>query len=87
MDLLDRVRQKNSQLTKREIELEGLLGRSLNGEAPHAGLLIFVIAPFCAGFFMHRLSRYPFGMQLVHTFLPLGSLFQRFGAIQVYFKS
>lgn len=86
MDLLDRVKQKNSQLIKREIELEVLLGRSLNGDVPHAGMLIFVIAPFCAGFLAHRLSRYSFGVQLLHAFLPLGPLFQRFGDIPINFK-
>lgn len=86
MDLLDRVKQKNSQLIRREIELEALLGRSLNGDIPHASMLIFVIAPFCAGFIAQRLSRYSFGMQLLHAFLPLGPLFQRFGGIPINFK-
>ena len=86
MDLLDRVKQKNSQLIKREIELQLLLGSSLNGSVPHAGMLIFVIAPFCVGFFAQRLSRYSFGMQLIHAFLPLGPLLQRLGGIPLNFK-
>lgn len=86
MDLLARVKQKNSQLIKREIQLELLLGKNLNGDVPHAGMLIFVIAPFCAGFLAHRLSRYSLGVQLIHAFLPLGPLFQRFGDIPINFK-
>jgi hypothetical protein len=86
MDLQARVKQKNSQLIQREIQLELSLGRSLGGDGPHASMLIFVVAPFCAGFFMHRLSRYSLGVQLIQAFLPLGSLFQRFGEIPINFK-
>lgn len=83
MDLLDRVKQKNSQVIRREIELELLLGRNLSGNVPRTGMLIFVIAPFCAGFIAHRLSRYSFGVQLIDAFLPVGSLFQKLGHIRI----
>ncbi len=79
MDLVDRVKLKNSQLVSREIALQACLQNNSGYESKHASFLIFVLAPFGIGFIAQRFASVNLspGAQFIRILFPLISAFSK----------
>ncbi len=75
MNLQTRLALKNYKLLEREAVLRELLQQRINTQSKPAHLLLFLIAPFCAGMIFQQLSRRMSRAQMIGLISPLASMF------------